>query len=560
MASLVAIALLGLAGHWLLLVTDHVIWDGWWQFADVARDEGPVVTMRHLSEVGRPLDSIYYLPFRLMPEFASRAAAAKAAGLACWILTAIAMFVVLQRGAGMSALQATVVAALTVLMPTFPLLGEYCLWMYTAAVLLFWLAWALLAMTSGYRGSVRVGARILSLVIFFLSFNLNSLLVMFYGVAAMLAGMRQRLDRRRWLTGNAALVLSHADLLAIPIVFWIWKNVFTPPNGPYAGYNRPSFDPVRILAGYAGVIRDVVIGGCLELISSPLFVFLGVAAAVGMSLFLRRHATVTQQLLGDTKATDGVRMLACGLVLLLTAAFPYIVVGQSLAASGWQSRNCILCPLPLALIATGLLIWANVRFLPARPHAWLSAVFCLVILSIGCLGRGYLTLQGFGAKQWSILARLQDPEHGHASVVQLRDYWRLPGTIDYYPPVIWTFLAAHGGRSPETFVFETATLCPDVRQVDALGRVMSAVPRIDVNRAVVDRMIDETTLAYALEAIPRDGRHLLLMVMPVNQAETPLALGLRYLWRKWLRPHGLADFLRGLTTEQAVDLGKVAAE
>lgn len=560
MVSLITIALLGLAGHGVLLVTDHVIWDGWWQFADVARTEGPVVTMRHLHEVGRPLDSIYYRPFCLLTDFDSRVAASKAAGLACWILTAIAMFVVLRRGAAMPAPQATVVAALAMLLPTFPLLGEYCLWMYTAAVLLFWLSWALLTVTAGYRGGVRIFARILSCVMFFLSFNLNSLLVMFYGVAAMLAGMSQRLDRRRWLTGNSALLLAHADLLAMPIVFWIWKNVFTPPNGPYAGYNRPSLDPVRIVGGYAGVIRDVLIGGCLELVSSPLWVFLGVAAAVATSLVLGRHAAAAQRLLGDTKAADGSRMLAWGLVLLLAAAFPYIVVGQSLAASGWQSRNSILCPLPLALITTGLLIWANSRFLPARSHAWLPAACCLLILSIGCLGREYLALQGFGAKQWSLLARLQDPARGQASVVQFRDYWRLPGTIAYYPPVIWTFLAAHGRQSPETFVFETASRHPDLRQVDASGRVSTAVPRIEVNRSMLDGMIKETTLGYALEAIPRDGRHLLLMVMPTNQAETPLALGLRYLRQKWLRPDGLAEFLRGLTSEHAVDLGRVAAE
>ena len=34
----------GLAAHMLLPATDYVIWDGWWQFADVAWPEGPSVT------------------------------------------------------------------------------------------------------------------------------------------------------------------------------------------------------------------------------------------------------------------------------------------------------------------------------------------------------------------------------------------------------------------------------------------------------------------------------------------------------------------------------------
>ena len=62
----------GLLSHALLLATNYVVWDGWWQFADVAWPEGPIVTQTHLSEVGRPLDNAYYFPFQFVETFAVR--------------------------------------------------------------------------------------------------------------------------------------------------------------------------------------------------------------------------------------------------------------------------------------------------------------------------------------------------------------------------------------------------------------------------------------------------------------------------------------------------------
>lgn len=556
-AVAVTIVAIGLAAHGLLLATDHVIWDGWWQFADVDRQDGAAVTMRHLREVGRPLDALYYLPFRLVPSFDARVVGAKAAGLACWILTAICMFLVLHRGGLVATIPALVVAAIAVVLPVFPLLGEYSLWMYTSAVLLFWLGWLLVTLSARRRGAIRLGARVLSMAIFFLSFNLNSLLVMFYGVAAMLAGMRRRHERRPWVTGIAALALANADLLLTPLVFWGWKILYTPSNGSYAGYNRPSFDPARILGGYAGLIRDVLIGGGTELLSSSSWLFCSVIVVAALSLLVGRHRAMVDTVDGNSTAADGAKLASWGLFLLMTAAFPYIVVGQSLVASGWQSRNCILLPLPVAMIVTGLLQWANACFLPGRRHAWLPVACGLVILSVGCLCKNYLALQGFGAKQRSIIARMQDPDREDVAVLQLQDHWHLPGTIDSYPPLIWTYMAARDSTTPKTFVFETVSLFSGPSP-DASGSQAAPVPRILVSRPLLEDMIKQTTLSYALEAIPRDGRHQLLVVMPANRSETPTALGARYLEQKWFDPAGMAGFLRDLTTETTVDLGMVA--
>ncbi|MFM8718520.1 MAG: hypothetical protein ACKOFH_03145, partial [Chthoniobacterales bacterium] len=159
------------------MATDYVVWDGWWQFADIAWEEGAVVTETHLAEVGRPLDSAYYFPFRFVENFTSRVWLSKALGAALWIATALLMTQVLRRAARVPSDAAIAIGALVASSSVFAMLGEYSLWMYTSAVFLFWLGWAGLTVLPSWTGAPACGLRALYLATFVLSFNLNSLLV-----------------------------------------------------------------------------------------------------------------------------------------------------------------------------------------------------------------------------------------------------------------------------------------------------------------------------------------------------------------------------------------------
>ena len=55
-----AILLAGLVAHSILLLTDHVIWDGWWYNVDLAKPGGPLIMGRLLGEAGRPLDLLFF--------------------------------------------------------------------------------------------------------------------------------------------------------------------------------------------------------------------------------------------------------------------------------------------------------------------------------------------------------------------------------------------------------------------------------------------------------------------------------------------------------------------
>lgn len=544
----------GIAAHGLVLLTDYVLWDGWWYAADLASPEGPTVMTRLFHEVGRPIDMAFYTPLRWLGG--DPIIWAKWFGAASWIGSALCMRTVLRKIAGVPEAVATAVSVLVAALPIFDLLGELALWMNTGCILLFWLAWVLVSRLPELVGWWAIAVRLAALCLFFISFDLNSNLVMFYAVAAALVGLVLPDLRRSTLLGLLPrAAIRHADFLVLPVVFWLWKTWFTPTSGFYAtGYNQPSLAPDRLAMGYLGMTLEFVVRGLSELVSSPAWLVTALVVAVVAAAALQRAFPAGAQA-DDSPGGLGLRLLGWGLFLLLAAAFPYIVVGQSLASEGWLTRNCILCPLPVAMITCGLLIVVNRWWLSQHPRAWLAGVAAITTLGVGGCIHNYLAYQALGAKQWSIRGSLMEMIHdSDAAVVQLRDYYRIPRTIPYYPPIIWTFLASGTSGLPKSFVIETALLAPDGVDQGPDGLPRRVIPTIPLRSEGLDEAIIGTTMPYALEQVPRVGPQIMVTIEPGSENAKASDLGLRYLVLSWLAPDRLPDFLRGFIKAESRSL------
>ena len=549
------VVLAGLAAHGLLFFTDHVIWDGWWYAADLSRPEGPTSMARLFHEVGRPLDMLFYLPFRHRGD---SVILAKWLGVAAWIGSAVFMEIVMVRLGRMPAAVATAIAVLAVTAPVFDLLGELALWMNTACVFLFWLAWVLVTLMKDANGWRRIALRISAIAVFFISFDLNSQLVMFYAVAAFLFALRlPALDVRTLRDRLPRAAVRHADFLALPVVFWLWKTFFTATSGFYSGYNKPSIDPLALSSGYASMAMNLVVLGLLELFASPNWIAAAIAVGVAVAVATTRWNASAVGVMAPLPAR-GAWFAGMGGMLLVAAAFPYIAVGQNLASEGWLTRNGILCSLPVALLFMGAAVGANRMFLPGRPVAWMIGVCVIAVLCIGNCQRNYLALQGFGAKQRSIQDKLRGAVAGsRVCVIQLRDYYQIPATIPFYPPLIWTSIAGGGKPSPETFVIETASQFPDQIARDVNGEQRRVVPQLPLSSADVDQAITQTTMPYALQLVPRTGPQKLVTIMPGKHGNDGVSLGILYLWLKWFDRAKVGEFLESLTESQAFDLPRI---
>lgn len=543
-----AIVVTGIIAHALLLFTDYVIWDGWWCVADIL-DPADLPIMRQIfKDVGRPLDLWFYVPFKALggePVIWS-----KVLGASSWILACTCMYIVLRKGAGLPKQLATAVSLLAVTMPSFDLLGEISLWMYTACVLLFWLAWAILCASRGMRGWAFFVLRCAAISLFFISFNLNSQLVFFYGIAAMLFAFR--LPDMNWKLLPSRVqraAVRHADYLLLPIIFWTWKTLFTPALGSYAqDYNRPSFGLFKLLSGYGGMALHFLAAGAMELLSSANCMASATFVSVAAAFALSRCPMFVE----PVPRSAGLGLAVWAFVLLGAAAFPYLAVGQPLASEGWLNRNAILCNFPLALMFVGIFTTLNQRMLPVRPWLWMAAVFAMVVLGIGNCQRNYLALQAFGAKERSIQRKLATAinEH-HASFVQLRDYFYLPATIPYYPPSIWTFIASGTASKPKAFVMDTRALAPDQIVVNDRGQQEVRMPTFVPSASDIERAIEETTIAYAFEEIPRLGTQILVAIRAGDAGDHSVTIGLRYLALR------ISDFTRCREFEDSMTVSEV---
>ena len=544
----------GLLSHALLLATNYVVWDGWWQFADVAWPEGPIVTQTHLSEVGRPLDNAYYIPFQFVETFAVRVWLSKSLGALLWIASALLMVRVLERIALVPSDAATAIGALVASSSVFAMLGEYSLWMYTSAVFFFWLGWAGLSVLPSWKGAPASVLRLVLLATFFFSFNLNSLLVAYYAVALALFALRLGSWKLPEMFAAATRCLFRfPDFLVLPIVFWSWKKVFHPLTGAYAGYNSPTFSIGHLAAGVGEMYQQLIAPLALEIFSSPLWLltafFASLSVACGVSKTCTSHRISVNR---------GPILMTVGLALLLAFVFPYLAVGQVPSLFGWTSRNAILAPLPLAMAVVGLAMTVTRLFSFAPPHAWYVVVAGLIVLNVGACWRNYLSLQAFGLKQEAVAFQINEVKRQKpTALIQLRDYFRIPRTIDYYAPSIWTFLSTGAALRPETFVFETTSMAPDQVQFDETGKPVSMSPWIPVNRTGFEDLINSTTMAYAMTGIPRVGRHVLIKVYPADAEADPLRLGADYIWHKWFTPESLEGFVKQSSVGQVAELPSI---
>ncbi len=556
------VLVVGLLAHGLVLLTDHLIWDGWWANADLGLPDAGILA-RQFQESGKPMEGWFLAPFRLLASFEARVAAGKVVGVACWIGSFLAMHACLRRLARLDGRVATAIACLAAAAPVYEVLGDVSLAMYPACVLLFWCGWLLVAWSLDLRGPAALACRLTALALLFISFNVNSLLVMHYAVAATFAALR--LGHLPWPEKRSRIVqaaIRWPDLLAVPLVFWIWKTVFTPTSGYYRDYNKLALDVPKLVLGGAGLVLDFLGPLVRDVLSSPLWLLLAAAAAGATSWWLARRGSRRPDA-STAVPGPGWLLVACGLALILAAALPYILVGQAIMSYGWWSRSCVLFPLPIAMTVVGLLLVANRLFLRARPTAWIVGATAIGVLFVGDCWRNTLTMQAYGAKQAAIRRDLREIIAARSpAAIQLRDYFPIRGTNDFYPIAVWTFLGAPPDALPTTLVLETGGSVPGRRSVGDEqtlgpdGTPVVVMGRLPITAAELQRLIEtETGMPYAMASIRREGPHVLIAVGPATPGnDDGPTIGWEYLRRRWLAPATLDAFVASLTDTRVEQL------
>ena len=211
---------------------------------------------------------------------------------------------------------------------------------YTLCYFLFFAAWLLMD-----------SHRFIALVLFFLSFNTNSLLV-FYALPVL--DIMYRGGYLTSLRSSLSFCVHRIDYILLPFVYFFIKTYFFTPYGKYAGYNENySFDKLIPAAtaqreDFRALLNLLISNSSILLLALPLLVF--TYMCIKKISFLEKSDRQISWV-----------FLALGSLCFFLGAFPYWILGHTPSFYEWTSRHQLLLPLGSALfIVGGLSFFSNI--------------------------------------------------------------------------------------------------------------------------------------------------------------------------------------------------------
>jgi|GEM_PF-1213108 len=564
--ALVGILIVGGLAHFVLLLTDYQIWDAWWIWRGLTIESDFPHLVAFNAEWARPLDLwLYWFPFaKLFGWSEAGVVACKVFGFVCWVGAGPMINLWLRRGLLLEVPAAFAVACLSVGLPLFDVMGDITYAMYSSSVFLFWAAFAFFSVrlagdaACGSSAPRHWTARLVCLALFFLAFNLNSTLMFYYAVGLAAFVYKNPLLPRCLLKRGIGAIKVWPDFVALPVAYFVGKQWLFPQSGHYADYNRPSLDPQRLADGGAsffGFLRDEVIFAG----SSPVGVIFSIIVAVVVLAVVSRNKKwmdfwQTPELTCDWK------LVLVGIGMLLAAWFPYASVGQIFSADGYTSRNTILMSVPLGMILFGVMRPVVTAF--CRSRSWIFVGFLSFILSL-CVfanSRVYLALQAFGAKQEAVARTLERANvNSEAVVIQLRDYFPLGHSINYYPPSIWTFLLARSLPAARTFVVDTRPFAQDEIVTNPDGSQSLRVPFVPIDAVGLRQLKESTTIPRFFAEIPSHGKQMLAVVSPGSLGTDAEKIGVKYLTARLLSRSKLEQLIESVASVRVQDVPDVGS-
>lgn len=217
---------------------------------------------------------------------------------------------------------------------------------YTLGLMFWFLAFSILV----YKYTdLKIGFRILTLVLFFCSFILNSLLV-FYGLVLLYIIVTERSFKR---------ILLKADFFVLPFIFFFGKQILFPAKGVYSSYNQVNstllFQGIKdVFHVFLTVFREI-----LSEFLTPVFMPEVILVIVALAGIMLRNGKCSAFISGLEKGENNIRFIAVefliGLLAVLAGLYPYVVTGGTVVITGFEGRDSILVPFGGAMFIDALL-------------------------------------------------------------------------------------------------------------------------------------------------------------------------------------------------------------
>lgn len=242
--------------------------------------------------------------------------------------------------------------------------------------------------------------RFLSAVLFFMSFNTNSLLV-FYALPVL--DQWYRSSGRYTAYTLVRFALARWELMVLPFLYFGIKFLFYRPEGFYAGYNQ-GYNLEVIPVVVEEQIRDLL---GLRFNAKAVLVFFPFVYIALRALFNFNES--------DKRLLLSLVAMVSGVISIVLACFPYWILGYTPTFSDWTSRYQLLMPLGAALLVSGALL-----LLPKIFKTISLAVVVSACLSYGLSGYYHFYIDW--QKQLFLLQEInKDPVISEANFIIIKD-------------------------------------------------------------------------------------------------------------------------------------------
>ena len=358
--------------HGLMVLISGAWWDDYKYYVFSMND-----IKMHLLDEGRPSVYIINGAINWLPVWCFRLL-----DVLCWCLNAIFIYKIICVVLDDTDM-AFGIALLYNAIPINDIRLMKCVFPYTVALLLFWMAFyaIVLFVRSEKKGKKRICCRVISLVLFFFSFTTNSLLVFYIIPIVVLWFLTYVCLKEKGILSRITFfkeIVCYLDFYFLPFVFWIIKRVaFSPnPEGLYSNYNQVTVSKMivsikNMLPAFQHIIKEIVINWWEVLKKYCVMI------CFMMILILVFHYTIYKNTTAIRSIKRNLWGMVAGVLVTMVGLFPYVVIrGGSIGTVGDSGRDALLIPLGVSII-----IYSVSEMILRYKWLWQSCCFFFIILS-----------------------------------------------------------------------------------------------------------------------------------------------------------------------------------
>lgn len=330
---IVIIILLYTATHSLMLINTGLFWDDYTVYKI-----NPEANLAVFSQAGFPFLGYY---FNFISSLGQGILIVRFMVFASYLISGLCLFYILDV---IKLFDRTTNMVATILFLVIPVnLARITLICSSYAFfhMLFWIAFAI---TVANTANKNIAIRIISICLFFFSFNTNSLLVFFTIVVFFVWYYYQHIIMQK--QNILYLIYTHIDYALIAPIYFAFKSLYLKPYGIFENYNSISFSyilnsPKKFFLFLNNFANDFILN------LSGLNIYFLILTSIAVVMLFRPVYAHDEYRPSNSKSLI---LLLLGMLIFFIGLFPYLAVGLTPELNTWSSRHLLLTPLGLTII------------------------------------------------------------------------------------------------------------------------------------------------------------------------------------------------------------------